>query len=99
MEAAMRRWLRKWAVLIATFGTGALVFVERDWRSCHVSTRAAREAAHRASLAEPGAYCMVFRLGRIVGRYEDGESLGHPGQVTMAQIERLLAREAQEHAA
>jgi hypothetical protein len=92
-------WLRKWAVNIATLGCGAFVFVERDWRSCHVSTQAAREAARRASLAEPGAYCMVFRLGRIVGRYEDGESLSHPGQLTRAQIERLIAQETREHAA
>jgi hypothetical protein len=95
----MMDWLRKWAVNIATFGCGAFVFVEREWRSCHVSTKAARDAARRASLAEPGAYCTVFRLGRIVGRYEDGESLSHPGQVTMAQIERLITQDAQEHAA
>lgn len=85
-------WLRKWAILIATFGTGALVFVEREWRSCHVSIKAARGAARRASIAEPGAYCMVLRLGRIVGRYADGESLSHPGQVTRAQLDRLVAR-------
>jgi hypothetical protein len=76
----MMDWLRKWAINIATLGTGALVFVEREWRSCHVS------------IAEPGAYCMVFRLGRIVGRYEDGELLSHTGQVTRAQIDRLVAR-------
>jgi hypothetical protein len=88
----MMGWLRKWAVNIATLGCGAFVFVEREWRSCHVSTKAARGAARRASLAEPGAYCMVFRLGRIVGRYADGESISHPGQVTRAQIDRLVAR-------
>jgi hypothetical protein len=86
-------WLRKWAVNIATLGCGAFVFVEREWRSCHVSTNAARDAARRASLAEPGAYCLVFRLGRIVGRYEDGELLSHPGQVTRTQIEHLVAQE------
>jgi hypothetical protein len=99
MEAVMMSWLRKWAINIATLGCGAFVFVEREWRSCHVSTKAARDAACRASLAEPGAYCMVFRLGRIMGRYRDGESLSHPGQVTMAQIKRLIAQDAQEHAA
>jgi hypothetical protein len=92
----MMSWLRKWAINIATLGTGAFVFVEREWRSCHVSIKAARDAARRASLAEPGAYCVVIRLGRIVGRYEDGESLSHTGQVTMAQIMRLLAQDAQE---
>jgi hypothetical protein len=91
MIAAMD-WLRKWAVNIATLGTGAFVFVEREWRSCHVSTQAARDA-------EPGAYCMVLRLGRIVGRYVDGESLSHPGQVTMAQLARMITQDAQEHAA
>jgi hypothetical protein len=98
MIAAMD-WLRKWAVNIATLGTGAFVFVEREWRSCHVSTQAARDAARRASITEPGAYCMVLRLGRIVGRYVDGESLSHPGQVTMAQLARMITQDAQEHAA
>jgi hypothetical protein len=85
-------WLRKWTVNIATLGCGVFVFVESEWRSCHVSTRAARDAARRASLAEPDAYCMVIRCGRIVGCYVDGELLSHTGQVTRAQIDRLVAR-------
>jgi hypothetical protein len=89
-------WLRKWAITTATLGTGAFVFVEWEWRSCHVSTRAARDAARRTSIAQPGAYCVVIRCGRILGRYRDGESLSHPGQVTRAQIMRLLAQDAQE---
>jgi hypothetical protein len=88
----MMDWLRKWAVNIATLGTGAFVFVEREWRSCHVSIQAARDAARRASIAEPGAYCMVIRCGRIVGSYADGESLSHSDRMTRAQFDRLVAR-------
>jgi hypothetical protein len=88
----MMDWLRKWAANIATFGQGVFVFVELEWRSCHVSTRAARDAARRASLAEPDAYCMVIRCGRIVGCYADGELISHPGQMTRAQLDRLVAR-------
>ncbi len=93
----MRRWLRKWAVNIASFGSAAFVFREGAWLSCHFSERAAWEAARRASLETPGAYCIalsgVLCGSRIIGRFEDGYELAHPGQVTPAQLARLIGRQ------